>query len=116
MDKVNIADKFASFDTHWDPKVIGEIDDFEVKLVKLEGDFVWHKHDDEDEMFFVVEGKLEMAFRDRTVTLGPGEMIIVQGHRTQTQCGGGVPSHAFRTQGRDQHGRCRGKQTDPADA
>jgi len=71
MDKVNIAEKFATFDTHWDPKVVGEIDDYEVKLVKLQGDFVWHKHDDEDEMFFVVEGTLEMAF------LGPGEMIVV---------------------------------------
>jgi len=77
MDKVNIADKFATFDTHWDPKVVGEIDDYEVKLVKLQGDFVWHKHDHEDEMFFVVEGTLEMAFRDGAVTLGPGEMIVV---------------------------------------
>jgi len=77
MDKVSIAEKFATFDTRWDPKVIGEVDDYEIKLVKLEGDFVWHKHDDEDEMFFVVEGKLEMAFRDRTITLWPGEMIVV---------------------------------------
>jgi len=77
MDKVNIAAKFANFDTHWDPKVIGEIDDYEIKLVKLQGEFVWHKHDDEDEMFFVIEGDLDMAFRDKTVHLEAGEMIVV---------------------------------------
>lgn len=77
MDKVNLAEKFASFSERWSPKIVGTLDDYEVKLVKVEGDFVWHCHADADEMFLVVEGRLRMDFRDKQVDVGPGEMIVV---------------------------------------
>jgi mannose-6-phosphate isomerase-like protein (cupin superfamily) len=77
VDKVNLAEKFAQFDDHWSPKVAGELDDYEIKLVKLQGDFVWHKHDDVDEMFLVVSGAMEIEFRDRSVTLKAGEFLVV---------------------------------------
>jgi mannose-6-phosphate isomerase-like protein (cupin superfamily) len=77
MDKVNIRDKLALFADHWSPKIVGELNGQQVKLVKLLGEFVWHHHDDEDEMFLVVKGRLRMRFRDRDVTVLPGEFIIV---------------------------------------
>jgi len=77
MEKVNLAEKFALFDERWSPKLIGAIDDYDIKLVKLEGDFVWHKHDMEDELFLVVNGKLTMDYRDRTVDLDQGELLVV---------------------------------------
>ncbi len=77
VDKVNLAAKFAAFDAHWSPKVVGEIDDYEIKLVKLAGDFVWHKHDDVDEMFLVIDGAMDIEFRNRTVTLQNGEFLVV---------------------------------------
>jgi mannose-6-phosphate isomerase-like protein (cupin superfamily) len=77
MDKVNLTEKFAAFSEHWSPKIVGAIDDYEIKLVKVEGDFVWHAHADEDELFLVIEGELTIALRDRDVTLGPGEFFVV---------------------------------------
>src|SRR5258706_9533769 len=77
MNKVNLAEKFAQFTDLWSPKVAGDINDFQVKLVKLKGEFVWHHHDVEDELFLVVKGRLRMRFRDRDVTVEPGEFIIV---------------------------------------
>jgi mannose-6-phosphate isomerase-like protein (cupin superfamily) len=77
MDKVNLAEKFAAFSEHWSPKIVGAVDDYEIKLVKVEGDFVWHAHADEDELFLVIEGELTIALRDRDVTLGPGEFFVV---------------------------------------
>jgi mannose-6-phosphate isomerase-like protein (cupin superfamily) len=77
MEKINLAEKFASFREQWAPKIVGVVDDYEVKIVKIEGDFVWHRHADADELFLIVEGKLRMDFRDRQVTVGPGEMIVV---------------------------------------
>lgn len=77
MEKVNLAEKFALFDEHWSPKLVGSLDDYDIKVVKLEGEFVWHKHDAEDELFFVVNGQLSMDFRDRTVKLGQGEFLVV---------------------------------------
>jgi mannose-6-phosphate isomerase-like protein (cupin superfamily) len=76
-DKVNLAQAFASFSDHWNPRIAGELSDFQVKLVKLKGRFHWHHHEHEDEMFLVIEGRLRMGFRDRTVDLEPGEFIIV---------------------------------------
>jgi len=75
--RINLADKFALFAERWSPKVVETIDDYEVKLVKIEGDFVWHKHEDEDELFLVVKGKFRMDFRDRQVEVSAGEMIVV---------------------------------------
>lgn len=77
MDKVNIKEKLSLFDEHWSPKVAGELNGQHVKLVKLSGEFVWHHHDDEDELFLVVEGRLRMEFRDEAVTVEPGEFIVV---------------------------------------
>ena len=85
MDKVNLVEKFALFSEHWRPKVVGELNGQEVKIVKFQGQFVWHKHDAEDELFMVWRGHFRVEFRDRVVELGPGEFLIVpQGveHRT----------------------------------
>lgn len=76
-DKVNLAEKFDTFSEHWSPKIIAEIDNMDVKIARIEGEFVWHKHDDEDEMFYVVEGAFDMHFRDGVVPLSQGEMIVV---------------------------------------
>ncbi|WNJ98403.1 cupin domain-containing protein [Thalassospiraceae bacterium LMO-JJ14] len=77
MQKVNFAEKFDAFDDHWRPKIVGSFDDYDIKLVKVEGDFVWHKHDDMDEVFIVMDGELNIDFRDGRQTLGSGEMIVV---------------------------------------
>ena len=76
-DKINLSDKFALFDELWSPKIVGELNGQHVKLAKLGGEFVWHHHDEEDELFLVVEGKLTIEFRDGRVTLGEGEMLVV---------------------------------------
>jgi mannose-6-phosphate isomerase-like protein (cupin superfamily) len=77
MEKVNLRDKLARFDTHWDPRIIGELNDQHVKLVKFAGEFVWHRHEREDELFLVLHGRFDMQFRDRVVSLDEGELIIV---------------------------------------
>lgn len=77
MDKVNLADKFALFSDQWSPKIVGQVDNYDVKLAKIEGEFVWHAHENEDEMFLVISGQLIMRFRDREVTVNAGEFIIV---------------------------------------
>ena len=77
MQKVNLQEKFSLFHDYWSPKIAGEINDSHVKLVKLKGEFVWHHHDHEDEMFLVVKGKLLIKFRERDVWLDEGEFIIV---------------------------------------
>jgi mannose-6-phosphate isomerase-like protein (cupin superfamily) len=74
---VNLREALARFNTLWDPKIVGELNDQHVKLVKLEGEFVWHSHADEDELFLVLEGALDVQFRDRVVTVEAGEFIIV---------------------------------------
>ena len=77
MNKVNLSDKFELFSEHWNPKIVGELNGQHVKLVKFKGPFVWHHHDMEDELFYVVKGCFDMEFRDRTVTINEGEFIIV---------------------------------------
>jgi len=77
MEKINLAEKLAKIDDHWHPRVISELNGQHVKLAKLKGEFVWHHHETEDEMFLVIKGQLLMAFRDQMVSLGPGEMIVV---------------------------------------
>lgn len=77
IDKVNLAEAFASFHDHWNPRVAGDINNFQVKLVKFAYRFDWHHHDVEDELFLVVAGRMKMALRDRDVIVGPGEFIIV---------------------------------------
>jgi len=75
--KVNLSQKFEEFREHWSPKIAGEVNDSYVKLVKFQGDFVWHKHESEDEMFLVVRGRFTMRFRDRDVVLEENEFLIV---------------------------------------
>lgn len=77
MQKVNIAEKLSLFSDHWHPRIVGELNGQHVKLAKLKGEFVWHKHDDEDEMFFVLSGQLKMVMRDKTVVINPNEFYIV---------------------------------------
>jgi mannose-6-phosphate isomerase-like protein (cupin superfamily) len=77
VDKVNLAEKLAQFDEQWSPKIVAELNDAYVKVVKLGGEFVWHHHDEEDELFLVVSGRLTMQFRDGDVEVGPGELIVV---------------------------------------
>jgi mannose-6-phosphate isomerase-like protein (cupin superfamily) len=76
-EKVNLADSLTRISEHWRPKVVGELNGQEVKLVKFKGEFVWHKHDAEDELFLVIRGSFRMEFRDRTVALEAGEFLIV---------------------------------------
>ena len=76
-EKVNLFQKFSLFSDHWSPKIAGELNDSYVKLVKLQGEFVWHHHDHEDELFLVVKGRMLMRFREREVWVDEGEFIIV---------------------------------------
>ena len=77
IEKVTLSQKFGLFAEHWRPKIAGEVNDSYVKLVKFQGDFVWHKHDAEDEMFLVVKGRFTMRFRDRDVVVEENEFVIV---------------------------------------
>ena len=76
-DKVNIPEKFDSFSDHWAPRIVARYNENEVRLVKVEGEFIWHQHQDTDELFLILDGTLEMEMRDRTVTLNPGELFVV---------------------------------------
>ena len=77
MKKINISQKIAQFNDHWNPRIIGELNKQHVKLAKIKGEFIWHKHDHEDEMFLVLKGTLKIEFRDRTETIQENEIIIV---------------------------------------
>lgn len=77
MEKVNLVKKLAIFNDHWNPKIVGALNGQHVKLVKLQGEFVWHHHDDEDELFLVLKGRFRMEFRDQHVWLEEGEFLIV---------------------------------------
>jgi mannose-6-phosphate isomerase-like protein (cupin superfamily) len=77
IEKVNLRQKLSLFREHWQPKIVGEINDMLVKVVKFQGEFVWHQHESEDELFLVVKGQMTMRFRDGDVELGEGELIIV---------------------------------------
>jgi mannose-6-phosphate isomerase-like protein (cupin superfamily) len=77
MVKVNLEQKLSLFSDHWSPKIVGELNGQHVKLAKLKGEFVWHKHDHEDELFFVIKGSFKMEYRDRTVVVNENEFLIV---------------------------------------
>jgi len=77
MQKVNLKEKFNVFKDYWSPKIVGDLNESHVKLVKFKGEFVWHKHDNEDELFFIVKGTLIIKFRDQDVILNEGEFIII---------------------------------------
>ena len=76
-EKINLSEKFSKFSEHWTPKILGQLNGLEVKVAKFQGEFVWHQHDNTDELFFVVEGCFTMRFRDKEVVVNAGEMIIV---------------------------------------
>lgn len=77
MKAVNLKEKLSLFNEHWSPKIVGELNGQQVKLAKLKGEFVWHRHDQEDELFLVIKGLLTIAFKDKTITLNEGEFLIV---------------------------------------
>ena len=75
--KINLAEKFSRFQDQWSPKIIADLNDCHVKLAKVQGEFVWHQHADEDELFIVVRGRLTIELRDGEVTLVPGELVVI---------------------------------------
>ena len=77
MEKVNLTEKFRLFDEHWSPKTVAQMNDYDVQVVKVKGEFVWHKHDDTDDFFLVLDGRLTIQMRDNDVQLGPGELFVV---------------------------------------
>ena len=77
VNKVNLAEKFALFSEYWTPKIIAELNDYQIKIFKVEGDFVWHDHSDTDEFFFVIEGTLFIEFENKTMELNTGELYVV---------------------------------------
>ena len=77
MEKINLYQKFSLFSEHWSPKIISELNDQQIKLGKFQGEFVWHKHDNEDEAFFVMKGSFNMELRDKTIVLNEGDMVVI---------------------------------------
>ena len=77
MDKINLNQKLSLFHEHWSPKIVGEMNDSYIKLAKLQGEFDWHHHDNEDELFFVVKGQLTIKFRDKDLVLSAGELVVI---------------------------------------
>ena len=77
MNKVNLSEKLALFQDHWNPRIVGELNGQQVKLAKLKGEFIWHSHELEDELFYVISGQLKMELRDQTILINPGEFLIV---------------------------------------
>jgi len=77
MNKINLSEKFGLFTEHWSPKIIGELNGQQVKLAKFQGEFIWHKHDEEDELFYVIKGSFQMELRDKTIEMNEGDMLVV---------------------------------------
>src|ERR1700749_4333577 len=77
MRKVNLAEKFALFADYWNPKIVGDLNDSHIKVAKLKGEFVWHHHEHEDELFLVIKGRLLIKLRNDEITLGPGEFVVI---------------------------------------
>ena len=77
MDKINLTEKFNLFSEHWTPKIVAELNGQHVKIAKLLGEFEWHQHENEDELFWIVKGKLLIHFRDKSVELSPGEILVI---------------------------------------
>ena len=77
VEKINLSEKLVQFSDYWSPRVIGELNDYQLKLVKIKGSFVWHTHDETDELFLVLTGKMSIVFKDHTVDLNQGELLVV---------------------------------------
>ena len=75
--KINLSEKLATFSEYWSPRTVARLNDYDVMVVKVKDEFVWHKHNETDDFFLVIKGKLDIELRDRTITLGPGELFIV---------------------------------------
>ena len=89
MIKINVAEKLSLFQDHWNPRIVGELNGQHVKLVKFKGEFVWHKHDQEDELFYVLQGQFKMEFRDKVIDIKENEFLIVPRgieHRPVADC------------------------------
>ena len=76
-DRINLAEKLALFGDHWKPRTVAQLNNFDIMVVKVQGEFVWHKHDETDDFFLVLSGRLQIRLRDRTVILNPGELFVV---------------------------------------
>jgi mannose-6-phosphate isomerase-like protein (cupin superfamily) len=112
MQKINLTEKLATFSEHWKPKIIGELNGQHVKLSKFAGEFIWHHHEHEDELFLVVNGRFRMELRDRTIELGPGEMLIVpRGVEHRPVSDGEVSVLLFEPAGTLNTGNVRGERT-----
>ena len=77
MEKINLKEKLSKFSDHWSPKVIAEMNDYQFKLVKIQGEFIWHNHDDTDETFIVIEGEMKIEFENETLQMNEGDMFVV---------------------------------------
>jgi len=77
MEKINITEKLSTFSDYFNPRIVGELNGQQVKLVKFQGEFIWHHHDNEDELFYVVKGSFDMQLRDKTITVNAGEFLIM---------------------------------------
>ena len=77
LEKINFIDKYSKFSRHWSPKIIAEMNDYQFKIAKIKGEFIWHDHKDTDETFIVIEGEMNMHFREKNIKLSTGEMIVV---------------------------------------
>ena len=77
MEKINLQQKLSLFSEHWTPKIVEELNDYQIKLVKIQGEFIWHNHDDTDETFIVIEGEMKIEFENETLELNEGDMFVV---------------------------------------
>ena len=108
MTSISLAGKLADFSEHWQPRTVAEFNGHDVMVVKAKGEFVWHKHDETDDLFLVLRGRLVIQLRDRDVELGPGELFVVpKGVEHRPVADGGSAHHAHRAVGHAQHGRSR---------
>lgn len=113
---ISFTDKFAKFSEHWQPKVVAQMNDYQFKLVRIEGEFVWHSHADTDETFIVLEGDLTIEMRDGSVRLGPGEMFVVpKGKEHKPVAAGEVKMMLIEPVGVPNTGDAGGERTAPND-
>lgn len=114
---INLAAKFAKFSDHWSPKIVARMNDYDFKLVKFQGEFVWHSHADTDEVFLVLEGAMTIHFRDGDVRLGPGEMFVIpRGVEHKTSAASECRAMLVETAGTVNTGAVVSDQTAPSDA
>jgi mannose-6-phosphate isomerase-like protein (cupin superfamily) len=114
---INLAEKFAKFSEHWSPKIIAQMNDYHFKLVKFQGEFVWHDHPDTDEVFIVLHGSMTIHFRDGNVSVGPGEMFVIpKGEAHKTSATAECHAMLVETAGTVNTGAVVSDQTAPTDA